>query len=177
MTADTTLAPARARLRAVRLARQKTPEDAGTALAEAVTCGDMAKAAAGRGDWKRALAMCRQIARLLRLFPQDRLLAAALADAVLHAWPLARRRPGRVRQLLDLLDVAVESHPHDLDLAFTMHEAIASLVADVQGGEGQRHRALARLGLSWLRPLCERFPGEEVFRQTLETLQTAARNG
>lgn len=181
MTADMTTAPAQARLRAVRLARQKTPEDAGTALAEAVTCGELARQATARGEWKRALALCRQIARLLRLFPEDRLLAAALADAVLHAWPLARWRPGRARQLLELLDAAVESHPHDLDLAFAMHEAIALLAADMERDDAPsdaRHRhAMARLGLTWLRPLCDRFPAEAVFRQTLDMLRQASRKG
>ncbi len=174
MAAKEPFASVRARLRTVRLARLKIPEDPGAALVEAVTCGEAAKDAAAHGQWKRALSLCRQIARLHRLFPEDRLLAAALADAVLHTWPLARLRCGRARQLLELLDAAVESHPHDLDLACSLHEAIASLAASLACesafSDAHQRRALARLGLTYLHTLCSRFPTQRAFSHTLETL-------
>ena len=130
-------------------------------------------AAAGQ-SWKDGLRACRRMARFVRLNAHERLLAAALAQAVQALMPLAGAHPQRVRQLLELLDEAVEAQPHDIDLAHALHDVLLVLARLIDGEEGpdeRRKQALARLGLTYLRPLCSRFPGEVSFAETRAVLE------
>ena len=152
-------------------------ENPGKALASALALRTQAEAAVARNQWKRALAACERIAGLARLHGDERLLAAVLSQTALALMPLTNAQPQRVRRLLETMDLAVEAHRHDIDLAHAMHDALAMLAAwlarEEAGLAERRKRALARLGLTYMRPLCARFPAETTFADTLTRLEAA----
>ena len=147
------------------------------ALALALEELERAETAAEKRSWKAGLMACRRMARISRLNAHERLLAAALAQAVQALVHLAGTSPQRMRQLLELLDEAVDAQPHDLDLAHALHDVLAQLLANLDRAETlpeRRRRALARLGLTHARPLRDRFPAEEAFARTCAALTRPA---
>ena len=153
----------------------KAASDTGIALTMALLCREEAEEAAARGQWKRALNACERIARLVRLHGRERLLAAALAQTAPRLMPLAGAQQQRVRRVMELLNAAMESHSHDIDLAHALHDVLAMLAARLEKTDGRRKRALARLGRTYIRPLCARFPAKTAFADTLARLDAAAR--
>ena len=148
---------------------ESRPGDLAVALEEALEAMRRADTAASRGKWKSALGACERVARVARLHGHERLLASVLAQAVLALMPLAAVSPQRVRRLLELLDESVEAQPHDIDLAYALHDSLTALLANIEAQaalpERKRH-ALARLGLTYARPLCARFPMVKAFATT-----------